>query len=78
MLLGIGRERVAALGDGEPQARGGEQVLQGLARAHVHQHVARGGDGQAGARGRGHDAVDALFVTGAVQQLERDRRAVAP
>ena len=76
MLLGVGLEREAALGDRLGEARRGERVLQGLPRAHVHQHVAGGDDRQAGELRDADDAVDEVVVAGAVQQLEGDRGAV--
>ena len=76
MLLGVGLEREAAFGDRLAQARRGERVLQGLPRAHVHQHVAGGDDGQAGQLRHANDGVDEVVVAGAMQQLEGDRGAV--
>ena len=48
MRLGIRLELEAALRDRCVQTRRGQRVLQCLARAHMHQHVARGDDRQAG------------------------------
>ncbi len=44
MLFGIGRELIAAFGDGFADANRRHGVLQGLARAHVHDDVAGGHD----------------------------------
>ena len=76
VLLGVGREREAAFGDGLREARRGERVLQRLSRAHVHQHVAGGDDRQRSELRDADDGVDELVVAGAVQQLEGDRGAV--
>ena len=40
VLLGVGREGVTAVGQRSADAGGGQHVLQRLARAHVHVHVA--------------------------------------
>mgnify|MGYP007112962232 CR=1 FL=1 len=50
--LGIGLQAEAALGHRRAQAYGGEHVVQHLARAHVHDHVAGGHEWHTGA-GRG-------------------------
>ena len=78
VLLGVGLEREAAFGHRLAQARGGERVLQRLARAHVHQHVAGGDDAAAPVScGDARRRVSTqLVVAGAVQQLEGDRGAV--
>ena len=41
MRLGIGLQRHAALRHGPPQAHGGQHIVQGLARTHVHTHTPR-------------------------------------
>ena len=76
VLLGVGGERQAALGDGPSEPRGGKRVLQGLARADVHQHIAGGDDRQTGARGDLGDVIDEVVVIGTVQQLDGDRGAL--
>ncbi len=77
VLLGVGRERGAAFAHRALQARGGERVLQGLARAQVHQHVAGGDDAQAAQLRDALDHRTQRVVARAQQQLERDRGARA-
>ena len=67
---------VAAGGHRPAQARGGEHVLQRLARAGVHQHVARGHHRQAGdLRHPGHGVLQHVVVR-AEQPLQREERAL--
>jgi hypothetical protein len=67
--LGVGLQAEAALGHRRAQAHGGEHVVQHLARAHVHDHVAGGHQRHAGA-GRGlFELREPQVVVQTVQQL---------
>jgi hypothetical protein len=64
--FGMPCQRQAALGQGQAKARGGEHILQRLARAGVHVHVARGH--QRHARG-GADLAQGTQPVGVVQAV---------
>ncbi len=74
--LGVGFELPAALRHRQAQARGAERVLQGLARAHVHQHVAGGDECQARQFGDTQHGVEQGVLKAAVQQLNRNECAL--
>ncbi len=76
MLLGVARQREAAVGQGRLQAHGGQRVLHRLARAQVHQHIAGGHQRQAGVAGHGIQALDEQRIVGIEQQLDGDRGAL--
>ena len=76
MRFCVGLQVEPALGHRAAQARGGEHVLQGLARACVHEHVAHGHDGQAGERGHLLHHVGQERVVRAVQQGQRQGAAI--
>ena len=76
VLFGIGLECVAAFGHRLADTCGAERVLQRLSGSHVHQHVACGGDAQTGELRHAQHALEQLFVSGAVQQFERDGGAI--
>jgi hypothetical protein len=69
--LGVGLQAEAAQRHRRAQAHGGEHVVQHLARAHVHDHVAGGHQRHAGA-GRGFFKLrEPQVVVQTVQQLGR-------
>ena len=76
VLLGIDLQLRTARRHRQAQPRGGERVLQGLARAHVHQHVARGEDGQTGVLGHASYRTAHVGIARAPQQLDRDAGAI--
>ena len=74
--LGIGLQGQPALGHRPVQPGGGEHVLQGLAGAAVHQHIAGGHDGQAGGGGHLLHHIAPFVVKGAVAQAQGQRGAL--
>ncbi|MNT06961.1 hypothetical protein D3C72_1416480 [compost metagenome] len=77
MLLRILRQRIAALANGLAHANGAQGVEQGLARTHVHAHVADGHHGQAlRLRGRLHGAAVRVILR-PLQQVQADPAALA-
>ena len=76
MLLGIARQRVAAVGQRPLQTHGGQRVLHGLPRAQVHQHIAGGHQRQAGACCHRIEPFDEQRVVGIEQQLDGNCRAL--
>ena len=77
MLLGIGLQLPTASGERQAQPRGGQRVLQRFARAHMHQHIACGGHGQAGDFRHPLHMLDQNVIPRAQQHRQCDRRAVA-
>ena len=74
--LGIGLQAEAAFGHRRVQARGGQHVLQRLARACMHQHGAGRHQAQAGALRHALRHVGQVRVVHLVQQFHRDEGAL--
>ena len=77
MLLGVGLQREAAFGHRLAEAHGGQRVLQRLARAHVHLHVAGGDQRQPGVRRRraSRCSISSAVVGATAAARARSRRA---
>ena len=76
VLFAIRGQRKTAIGHRPAQAGRGQRILQRLARAQVHQHVARGNDRQAGEQRDLLHRIAQDGVAGAVQQLDGDGGAL--
>ena len=72
VALGVGVERVAAGANRCMQADRGQRVLQRPARAHVHVHVARGDEREAGTPAQLAQLAEARPVVRPAQQLRGD------
>lgn len=77
VLLAVARQRQAAVGYRALQAGGGQRVMQGLARARVHQHVTRGDQRHAARLGCRRKPLGMHGIVGPEQQLDGDGGAVA-
>ena len=78
MGLGIGLERQPAVGHRQVQACGRQQVLQRLARARVHQHIAASHQRQADQLGHPRQPLEPQRVVRPVQQFDGDGAAISP
>ena len=76
MRLGVGLQFETALGHRFAQAHGGHHVLQRLARAHMHVHVAGGHQRHTGELRGAFELVLPQVVVQAVQQFQGDPEAV--
>ncbi|CAM3924664.1 hypothetical protein ACMA110817_31460 [Achromobacter marplatensis] len=76
MLFGVAGQFVSALGNGLPGADAGQRVVQGLARPHVHLHLADGHHRQIRRAGGAFDGGAVQIVARLVQQVQADPGAV--
>ncbi len=76
VLLGIRPEPQPACRHRPLQPRRTQHVLQGLARAQVHQHIAARDDGQPGELSDAAHDLQQFVIPGPAQQRDRDRRPI--